>query len=116
MSVSEIAQSLVELCRAAKFDEAYTTLFAPDAKSIEGNGDTATGLEALHAKSAEWGANNEVHSVTVAGPYAGDNEFAVVFTMEITQKTADKRIKFEEVALYKIQDGKIIEERFLYGA
>ncbi|MDX1933116.1 MAG: nuclear transport factor 2 family protein [Capsulimonadales bacterium] len=115
MTVSEIAGSLVALCREGKFDDAYSTLFAENARSIEPDGATATGLDALHAKAAAWGAANDIRSVSVTGPFLGGDSFAVVFTMEIVQKESGNVAQFAEIALYAVQDGKITEERFLYG-
>jgi len=33
----------------------------------------------------------------------------------LTPRATGKKVHFEEVALYTVQGGKIIEERFLYG-
>lgn len=116
MSVAEIAQSLVDLCRAGKFEEPYDTLFAENAKSIEGMGETAEGIATIKAKSAEWGANNEIHGFTVNGPFVGTDQFAVHFVLEITPKQSGEKMSFSEVGVYTVADGKIVEEKFLYGS
>jgi len=115
MSVAEVAQSLVDLCKSGKFIDAYKTLFADDAKSIEGNGDTVVGMEALLAKSEAFNNENEIGPGTVTGPYVGVDSFGVVFKFQITPKATGKTVEFEEIALYTVKDGKITQEQFLYG-
>ena len=34
--------------------------------------------------------------------------------MDVTQRESGNRIKMDEVALYTVKDGKIVEERFFY--
>ncbi|MBC8138005.1 MAG: nuclear transport factor 2 family protein [Fibrella sp.] len=116
MSVSEIAQSLVDLCRAGSFEHPYDTLFAENARSIEGTGEVFEGVAAMKAKSEEWGENNAVHGFTVNGPFVGTDQFAVHFVLEITPKRTGEKISFAEVGVYTVADGKIVEEKFLYGA
>jgi hypothetical protein len=116
MSVAEIAQSLVELCRTGKFEEAYESLFAENARSVEGTGDVFEGMAAIKAKSDDWDANNEVHGATINGPFVGTDQFAVHFVMDITPKRTGERMSFSEVGVYTVVDGKIVEEKFLYGA
>ncbi|MBC7808192.1 MAG: nuclear transport factor 2 family protein [Akkermansiaceae bacterium] len=116
MSVAEIAQSLVDLCRAGKFEQPYDTLFAENARSVEGTGESVEGLAAIKVKSAEWGENNVVHGFTVNGPFVGTDQFAVHFVLEITPKRSGEKMSFVEVGVYAVADGKIVEEKFLYGA
>jgi hypothetical protein len=117
MAVSDVAQSLVEMCRAGKFDEAYDALFAKDARSVEGTGDVAAGLDAVKAKGDAWNAENEVRSITIDGPFVGGDQFAVCFSLEIARRANGEQMTFNEVGIYTVgSDGKITEERFLYGA
>ena len=116
MLVSEIAQSLVDLCRAGEFEHPYDTLFAAHAKSVEGTGEVSDGLAAIKAKGEEWGQNNTVHGFTVNGPFVGIDQFAVHFILDITPKRTGERMSFAEVGVYTVADGKIVEEKFLYGA
>lgn len=116
MSVAEIAQSLVDRCRAGAFEDPYDTLFAEDAKSIEGTGEVSDGIATIKAKSEAWGENNAVHSVAIHGPFVGTDQFAVHFVLEITPKQTGEKMTFAEVGVYTVADGKIVEEKFLYGA
>jgi len=115
MTTTEIGKSLVTLCKTGEFEQAYKTLFADNARSIEAGGETATGLHALLAKGDEWGRKNTVHRITVTGPYVAGDTFAVFFSMNLTPKASGQATDFDEIALYRVADAKIVEERFLYG-
>ncbi len=115
MSVAEIAQSLVDLCRAGKFEHPYDTLYAENARSVEGTWKSFEGIAAIKAKGEEWGRENAVHVLTVNGPFVGTDQFAVHFVFDITPKRTGERMSFAEVGVYTVADGKIVEEKFLYG-
>jgi ketosteroid isomerase-like protein len=72
------------------------------------------GTAAVKAKSDWWYANHEVHSVESFGPYVNGDQFAVRFAMDITAKENGQRMQMDEVGLYTVRDGKIVEERFYY--
>ena len=61
------------------------------------------------------GRNHEVHSVEVEGPLVAGSHFSVVFRLDVTFKPEGKRFKMEEVAVYKVADGKIVYEEFFYS-
>ena len=42
------------------------------------------------------------------------SQFAVVFKMDVTYKPENKRVKMEEIAVYKVANGKIVYEEFFY--
>src|SRR5580658_8933248 len=111
MTTQEVADQLVKFCTEGKFQEAVAALYAPDIVSMEagappGGSREAKGLAAVRAKAEWWDANHEVHSVTVAGPLVAGSHFAVTFTIDATFKPQSKRFKMEEVAIYKVVDGK----------
>ena len=96
------------------------TLYSPDIVSVEagappGVSRETRGLAAVIAKSEWWSANHEVHSMTAKGPLVGGSHFAVVFKMDVTSKAQNKRFQMEEVAVYKVVDGKIVYEEFFYS-
>ncbi len=118
MSVEEIGKGLGALCREGKFDEAMELYYSPDIVSIEameGEGHEVHGLEACKAKGEWWSANHEVHSVKVSDPYPSGDQFAVVFTMDVTFKPSGVRSNFEEIGVYKVANGKIVHEQFFYS-
>ncbi|HEY2445215.1 MAG TPA: nuclear transport factor 2 family protein [Rhizomicrobium sp.] len=117
MSVHEIAQDLVALCKQGKFEEAGEKYWADNVLSVEPMGDNAEsrGKAAVRGKGEWWVANHEVHGVVVEGPYVNGDQFVVRFKMDMTIKASGERRTMDEVGLYTIKDGKIAEERFFYG-
>ena len=49
------------------------------------------------------------------GPYVHGDQFVVRFNMDVTPK-GGKRMTLDEVGLYTIQNGNIVEERFFMGS
>ncbi len=120
MTTQEVANTLVKLCSQGKFDEAMRTLYSPDIVSVEagappGQSRESKGLDAVMAKGEWWTANHEVHSSSVEGPLVAASHFAVVFKFDVTFKPQQKRFRMEEVAVYKVADGKIVYEEFFYS-
>jgi len=116
-STAEIAQHFVDLCDEGKFAEAGETYWADDVVSIEPMGDNPVlrGKAALRGKAQWWYDNHDVHEVQIEGPYVNGDTFAVMFEMDVTMKSSGDRVEMEEIALYTLRDGKIIEEKFLYN-
>ncbi len=117
MSTQEIAHDLVALCKQGKFGEAGEKYWADDVVSVEAMGDMAEshGKGAARAKGEWWAGAHDVHGVEVEGPYVNGDEFAVRFVMDITVKESGQRNRMDEVAFYRLKDGKIAEERFFYS-
>ena len=120
MTTQEVANTLVKLCSEGKFEEATDTLYSPDIVSVEagappGGSRETKGIAGVKAKGEWWVANHEVHSAKVEGPLVAGSHFAVVFKMDITFKPQNKRFQMEEVALYKVADGKVVYEEFFYS-
>jgi hypothetical protein len=116
MSTTEIAESFTKLCRDGKFDEAGKQHWSDGIVSIEAmTGEMARlqGRKAVEAKGKWWAENNEVHSAKVEGPFVNGEEFALRFELEVTPK-GKARTTMREIALYKVKDGKVVEETF-YG-
>ncbi len=117
-STQDIANEFTALCKEGKLDEAGHRFWSDDIVSCEPNpGDMSEvkGRAAVDAKGAWWYANNEVHGVKVEGPYVHGHQFVVRFTMDITPK-GEARASFDEVGVYTVLAGKIVEERFFYGS
>jgi ketosteroid isomerase-like protein len=118
MDTRHIAEDLVALCKAGQFDEAGEKYWAEDVVNIEAMpGDMAEvrGKDAVRGKGEWWSANHEVHSSEVEGPYVNGDQFVVRFKMDLTQKATGSRMSMDEVGVYTVRDGKIVEERFFYG-
>jgi ketosteroid isomerase-like protein len=120
MTVGEVAASLIELCKQGKNHEAMTSLYATDIVSIEAGGPPGEsrevhGLEAAMAKGQWWVDNHEVHSADVTGPWPNGDQFIVRFKYEVTFKPDGRRFPLDEMALYTVKNGKIVQESFFYG-
>ena len=121
MTTREVADELVQMCREGKFTEAVAKLYADDVVSLEamappGGSRESRGLEAVKAKGDWWQANHEVHSSSVEGPLVAGSHFAATFKMDVTFKPQNRRFHMEEVAVYKVENGKVVHEEFFYGA
>jgi ketosteroid isomerase-like protein len=118
MSTQELAQAFTDLCRKGEFEEAGKRFWSDDIVSKEampGEMAEIKGRKGVEAKGAWWYANHEVHSAKVEGPYVNGDQFVVRFTMDITPK-GGQRMSMDEVGLYTVRDGKVVEESFFYGS
>jgi hypothetical protein len=120
MTTKDVAEGLVNLCSQGKFEEATKTFYSPEIVSVEagappGQSRESKGLPAVLAKGEWWTANHEVHSAKVEGPLVAGSHFAVVFKLDVTFKPEKKRFTMEEVAVYKVADGKVVYEEFFYN-
>ena len=119
-SALQIGRQLAELCTAGKSIEAIETLYADDVVSVEpmeapGFAREARGKEAILGKNMFWKENFEAHSMRIDGPFPhGEDRFAVIFDMDVTNKMANQRMRMHEIGVYTVQDGKIVREEFFY--
>jgi len=100
-----------------ELDAAGKKFWSDDIVSCEPmTGDMAVlkGRKAVEGKGEWWYANHEVHNVKVEGPFVHGDQFIVRFKMEVTPK-GKSRLNLDEVGLYTVQNGKIVEERFFMG-
>ena len=119
MTTQEVADKLVALCREGKFREATDALYSDDIVSLEaaappGGSREVKGIAAVHAKGDWWVENHEVHSSTVEGPIVAGPFFTVRFKLDVTNKPSGNRMTMDELAVYKVADGKIVWEEFFY--
>lgn len=115
--VRTIAEAVVALAKAGDFDAIGETYWADDVISFEsGDGPMAVteGIEAVRGKSAWWNSAHTIHSASAEGPWVNGDQFSVRYTMDVTVNASGDRIQMDEIALYTIDDGEIIEERFFY--
>jgi len=117
MNTLELAQDFVALCQAGKFDEAGDRHWSDAIVSIEPMGEMAElrGREAVLGKRAWWYANHQIHATRAVGPYVNGDQFAVRFWMDVTATASGQRMQMEEVGLYTVRDGKVVEERFFFS-
>jgi hypothetical protein len=50
----------------------------------------------------------------VNGPFLGDDQFAVQYSYGITFEPTGRRTGGTEMALYTVEEGRIVRERFSY--
>jgi ketosteroid isomerase-like protein len=55
-----------------------------------------------------------IHGNETFGPYVNGDQFALRFRVDFTIKASGERIQIDEVGLYTVRDGAIVEERFFY--
>ena len=121
MSVTDVANSLVDLCRQGKFMDAINNHYSDNIVSVEPVGSEAmpaemSGIDAIRGKNQWWTDNHEVHGLTLDGPFIGDGQFAVRFTIDATPKMTGQRTTMIEVGIYTVENDKITKEEFYYNA
>ena len=119
MTTQQVADKLVELCKAGKAEEATNSLYSADIVSVESmtspdGSREMKGIEAVKGKGKWWYENHEVHSGKVEGPLVAGPYFSVRFTYDITHKPSGNRMTMDELAMYHVKDGKIDREEFFY--
>lgn len=119
--LQEIADQLVENCRTGNEKQGLSDLYDPNAVSIEaivGPGASSresVGVQAIQGKHDWWASTFEVHSAEVEGPFLhGDDRFAVIFSIDATNKESSERSAMKEVGIYTVSNGNIIREEFYY--
>ena len=120
VSTAAVAHELVDLCREGRNLEAVERLYAGDIVSVESSGNDQMpaemrGKETIRGKNQWWFDNFEVHSAKVNGPFVGEDQFAVQFEWDATEKATGTRVRMSEMALYTVKSGKVVREQFFYN-
>jgi hypothetical protein len=117
MTIQEIAQRLVTLCRDAKWEEAQKELYAEDVISIEPYATPAfaketKGLPAIIEKGRTFTAMIEtLHRLEVSEPVVAGSSFACTMRLDVTMK-GQGRMDMTELCVYNVKDGKVVSEQF----
>jgi hypothetical protein len=117
MTMNQIANRLVELCRKGDYATAQKELFSDDAVSIEPYATPAfeketKGLQAIFEKGNKWASMvDKVNALEVSDPLLAGNSFACTMRMDVTMKNKD-HWDLTELCVYQVKDGKIISEQF----
>jgi ketosteroid isomerase-like protein len=117
MNTQDIAKDFTDLCARGAYEEAGEKHWADHIVSIEAmDGPMARveGRAAVKAKGDWWNNAHEMHSASAHGPYVNGDQFAVRFVMDVTNKESGERMQMDEVGVYTVKNGKIVEERFYY--
>ena len=119
-STATVAHELVDLCKQGRNMEAIAKFYSPNIVSVESMGNDEMpaeqhGIDAIRGKNEWWVENNEIHSAKAIGPFIADGgQFAVKFDYDTTFKPSGQRMQMTEMALYTVEDGKIVHEHFFY--
>jgi hypothetical protein len=114
-SAEDLGKQLVADFNKGRY-EINTRLWSPKLVCIEGGGMAWHGIKNVEAKNKFWSAANLVHGAAAEGPYVGSTGFAVKFKMDVEDKTTGRRTIMEEVGVYTVKNGKIVQEEFMYGS
>lgn len=116
-TTQEVADRLVSLCREGKVLEAGEELYADNIVSHESPPSPnllATGKKEVRAKGNQFAEMIEAHhGGKISDPMVVGNYFTITWSMDVTLK-GQGRSTMEEIDVYKVQDGKIVEEWFHY--
>lgn len=120
-TITQIGNDIVEHCKIHAEDivahdtKIWDKHFAESWTSIEGDGKTYTGRDAVIAKYKEWEQAVTMHGCEVTGPFVGPNGFSVIFDIDMEcKKGSFPRSNMREVANYTVENGKITHEEFRY--
>ena len=117
MDTRQVAEEFTALCKAGQLEEAGQRFWADDVVSLEpsdGPMQRTDGRGEAKAKGDWFTEANEIHAFTTEGPMINGDQFVLRFGMDLTDKSTGERTQMEEVAIYTVRDGKIVEERFFY--
>ena len=116
-SITEVANRLVEHCRTGRFDLAQQELYADHARSYEPEHTgqpVAEGRQAIAEKGRKWSEGIETyHGGEITEPLMAGNFFTVIMRMDTTTKGGERN-QMDEICVYEVQNGKIVQERFFY--
>lgn len=121
MNTQQVADRLVELCRAGQYEEAQKELYAEDAVSIEMEGmdsgalGNVKGLNAIREKGRKWKASLEaIHGGSMSDPVVAGDWFSAASSLDATYKDIG-RMNMQEICVYRVHDGKVVLEQFFYN-
>lgn len=118
MSTQKVANRLVELMRQGDGMTAINELYADNIISKEMPGfpeEITKGKEAVTQKSIKWFNNvQEFHKGEISDPQIAGNHFSCTMNFDITFKDSGRQ-QMEEICVYEVNDGKIVNEQFFYA-
>ena len=119
-TIQEVVNRYKKLAKQNQWDQIQDELFAEDALSIEpensgpGALPNAKGLDEIKKKGAMFNDMvEEMHGGYCSEPLVAGNYFSVAMGMDVTMKGGE-RMKMDEIAVYKVKNGKIVKEQFFY--
>lgn len=118
MKTLEVANKWREMCQQGKNLECINELYADNISSREMPGlpnEIMNGKQNVWNKSKEWLDNvEEFHAGEISEPIVAGNHFTSKMTYDVTFKDQGRQ-QMEEVAVFEVKDGKIVNEQFFYS-
>ncbi len=115
----KLGREFVEAMRNRRGVAHVDEIYAENAESVEAvvppgrDVRIARGQGAIKAKREDWLATHEIIKLDADGPYVQPpNRFAVRFDAEVTQKATGNKMNLREVAIYTVENSKIVREEF----
>lgn len=117
-TTADVAAGFAALWQAGEFRAAGERYWATDVVSIEphglpeGSDSVCRGIDAVRTRNLGWLATHGVEDLSIDGPFVTGDHFALFADMLIAH--AGRRTPHSRIAVFKVRDGRIIEERFFY--
>lgn len=119
MTTTEVANRLVSLCREGKNLQAVEELYDKNIVSLEPEGTPnprTEGFEAVKGKTTTFMESVvEIHGGSTSDPIVAGDFFTVQMGMDVTFQEIG-RMQMNELAVYEVQNGKIVKEQFFYNS
>ena len=117
MNTQQVANRLVELCRQGLIPQAMEELYDKDIESLEpahAPVKSAKGKAAVMEKGKQFASMIEQrHGGSFSDPVVGGNYFSASMMLDATFK-GQGRMKFDEICVYEVKNGKIVKEQFFF--
>lgn len=118
MTTQAVADRFYELSQQGNWNQIQDELFSVNAKSIEPEGaqglKTVSGLDKIREKGKAWeGMIEQTHGGYCSKPLVAGNYFTCTMGADVTFK-GQGRQTMDEVAVYKVENGKIVSEQFFF--
>lgn len=115
----EIGRAFVQAMQDRRGLMSVDEMYAENAESIEAvvppdrNVRIAKGRGAIQAKREDWLQSHEIERLEADGPFVHPpNRFGVRFEAHVTQKATGEKMTLREIAIYSVENGKIVREEF----
>jgi ketosteroid isomerase-like protein len=110
-----LAKKIVRMSQGPTFGAAeIRELYAPDAVSVEANGNTSTGYAGLEEKMKGWEQMTSSMVSNARNVWTGRNTICIEWDSTVTTRDG-RTMKLNEIAVHEIQNGKIKSERYYYN-
>jgi limonene-1,2-epoxide hydrolase len=117
MTTQDVANKWRDMCQNGNNLDCVNELYAENVVSQEmpnAPNPLVKGKQNVWNKGREWyDSVEEYHSGEISEPVVAGNHFTSKMKMDVTFKNQG-RMQMEEVGVYKVENGKIVNEQFFY--